>query len=452
MAGKIQVGTGGRLRVKGKRVLLARATDPCCCGDTDGTLYRRVYDCCRRSDRLWVPVVRIGSCAVIVRAGRCYTVDPSIPDPLMGADVRRLYPEEPLDTLGGQDQYPCGDCELPPCPECPPCCIRYDLEDVCLNPPVPGNRLCCNYGRDFIFRYRLVVTQRFQDYPIVFPGADGNFCVSEAGRREYRLDHVREVEQRHTRARWPGGNGCDPEAITVIRSTLSHVVYRKTPLVVTQPPIPDCYFGGDCGARCPSDESTETTIDPNAGTVSIPTVVGLGPSLCQRFWAFYQDEDGNFIPFCTEGHPELLCHHDCTITDRLPRPSRNWEASFRCAFHKSVGCLSGSATETATEDFVWDLLPNNPFTYRASMQMSYSVEILDPECGDDPCAGGGGGGGLGEYAGRSPISIGLGARGERGGGMVVRTGGCSGCGGNAGVRPATGEEMRRMLANVRGER
>lgn len=436
----IQLDDQGHIKVnKDGGVILSQEGDPCCCGQpTDNTRYRRVYDCCRRSDRLWVPVQRIGMCRVIVRSGRCYTVDPSIVEPLLGEDVRRLYPEEPFDTLGGQDQYPCGDCERPPCPECPPCCIRYDIEDACISPPVSGNRICCNYGRDFVFRYQLRVTQRFEDYPIVFTGPSGDFCVSEAGRREFHLDYTREVEQRHTRLRRPDG-GCDPESINVIRSTLAQSIYRKNPLVVTQPPLPDCYFGGDCGTRCPSEESTETTIDPNAGPVSIPTVIGIGPSLCQRFWAFYQDENGNFIPFCTEGHPELLCNYDCTITDRLPRPSRNWEASFRCAFNKSVGCLSGSATETATEDFVWDLLPNNPFTYRASAQMTYSVEIIDSECGDDPCVGGGG---PGEYAGRSPISVGTGASGER---VVVLTGGCSGCGGQGLVSEETVREMMRSV-------
>ena len=456
---KLQIGPDGRLKVKGRKVLLARTSptqDPCCCGeDGGGPLYARVADCCNRERVLWVLLTKIGGCSTIQRLSpggtlECWSLD-TAQEPLTAAQIALAYPDEAIDAPGTLDPYPCGACGVAPCPACPECCMRLDVPVDC------DTVACCNVGRRFRLRYDLLVTQTFRSIPTLFFSPD---CGGLIGNAQMYVD----------------------DAIT-FHAVGSFVVDRARNGATCDGPVVECAGNSFIRRTRRREEPGGPTTLEGCTLIVPPRTVTIDEDFTEQAcwgspfdvsWFWFRPTGGNY--FDTYG--PAIANEECTAnpeggiwplsgswTGSTSRDDSTASASYARTIART--CASLVKNEDYDEVFTYRQLPGLPFTANIVQRSSVTIEVIDPECGTDPCGpgpgGGGGGSGLGGAGGLGglggllrgvggtvrPAVAAVAALGRRDGlGAIV--GGCGGCGDNAGVRAATAGEMAIALRAVRG--
>lgn len=450
MARKIQIGPDGRLRMKAGKVILANANDPCCCGDEPGPLYRRLHDCCNIHRVLWVLVDMLGPCLVIARVGglgtvECWAVETG-QEPLTAAQIADVFPGEAIDAPDDPSSaYPCGTCGVEPCPACPDCCMRIIVYPAC------GIEACCNVGRKFRVRYDVVTTSAKRWIPEIFFAPDCGGLLAQASMFvDYHQSFVARGSFLVERVR--NGNTCDPPTIlceggAFIRrirhqegpsgpSTLSGCTITTPPRVVQ---VDEDFTENECFGN-PFDLDS-FRVATNIGREYNDYGPGTPNTECAS------DGNGGLYPYSGSWSGT--------------NNSDDWTSGAGYVRSLSKGCDGLSLDESYHETFRWNQLPTLIYTADWTNQTTVTVEILDADCGADPCSppDGGGGGGLNQIAGL--------LRGSAGGlGGVTRAGmealifgrsmlgktrsgvvgGCRGCGSNGGVRVVGEDEMRMALA------
>lgn len=439
MARRIQIGQDGRIRVKGGKIILARDLDPCCCGEDGGPLYARVRDCCNFNRVLWVLVSMVGPCSTIQRVSvggsvECWTLD-TAQEPLTAAQIADAFPGDPIDAPDTLEPYPCGTCGVAPCPTCPECCIPITVPDPC---PFSRTR-CCNMGRAFRARWSIVKSILIRWQPNIFICNDA-LHASEAmfaEREQLIISQGTYAVQRRRE-----GNVCLPiEAVCEIGSTRRREVEIAPGSCSIDPG--SCVIS--CGPRQTLLETDETVSDCWGNPFDVESFL---PDL--RLGNVFDAYGDAFINIPCEPNPAggtwPLSGSWSAVRD-VPGPS-GWHATAQYSRTMRYGCDGASREEDYVESYTWNGLPQFTYTATGTLRASVAFEIVDPNCGSDPCPPPGGLGGAGNgvvYAGNvwRPAR----AYGTTG---VDLGGGCSGCGQNAGVRVATAEEMAMLLRLAKG--